>query len=146
MEFLGCGNEDNSQVVTEEFPGSGPLGAPPVNPTPCPLPVSVETVDSPQGVPGLGNLTGVYTAVTWNVGDLAAGEEREIKYVAGIPLSENTTTWDSPEPSAASLEQGSNLDNNNGGSTRELADEQSITNYATATGFFTGRHRTTRPS
>ncbi len=138
LEFLGCGNEDNSQVVTEEFPGSGPLGAPPVDPTPCPLPVSVETVDSPQGVPGLGNLSGVYTAVTWNVGDLAAGEVKEIKYVAGIPLSENTTTWDSPEPSAASLKQGSNLDNNNGDSTREGIPEQSITNKVSAAGVFTG--------
>ncbi|HPJ19258.1 MAG TPA: isopeptide-forming domain-containing fimbrial protein, partial [Actinomycetota bacterium] len=138
LEFLGCGNEDNSQVVTEEFPGSGPLGAPPVDPTPCPLPVSVETVDSPQNVPGLGNLSGVYTAVTWNVGDLAAGEVKEIKYVAGIPLSENTTTWDGPEPSAASLEQGSNLDNNNGDPTREGIPEQSITNKVSATGVFTG--------
>ncbi|MEI2620267.1 MAG: isopeptide-forming domain-containing fimbrial protein [Candidatus Nanopelagicales bacterium] len=138
LEFLGCGDVDNSVVVTEEYPGSGPLGDPKVNPVPCPLPISVETVDSPQDVPGLGNLSGVHTAVTWNVGDLAAGEEKEIKYVAGIPLSENTTTWDSPEPIAASLEQGSNLDNNNGGSTRELTDEQSITNKVSATGVFTG--------
>ena len=95
LEFLGCGNEDNSSGP--EYPGSGPLGAPPVNPVPCPNPVSVETVDSPQDVPGLGDLSGVYTAVTWNVGNLAAGEVKEIKYVAGIPLSENTTTWDVPD-------------------------------------------------
>ena len=77
LEFLGCGNQDNS--AGPEYPGSGPLGDPAVNPDPCPNPVSVETVDSPQDVPGLGDLTGVYTAVTWNVGNLAANEVQEIK-------------------------------------------------------------------
>jgi len=136
LEFLGCGNQDNS--AGPEYPGSGPLGDPAVNPDPCPNPVSVETVDSPQDVPGLGDLTGVYTAVTWNVGNLAANEVQEIKYVAGIPLNANTMTWNpGPAPSAGSLEQGSNLDNNNGASTRELG-EQSITNEVSAQGAFQG--------
>ncbi len=132
LEFLGCGNVDNSQVVTEEYTNSGPLGVPPINPTPCPTPDSVETVVDP------GTLTGVYTAVTWTVGTLAPDEDYVIKYVAGIPLQANTTTWDGPQPSPGSLEQGSNLDNNNGASTREVLSERSLTNVVEGTGYFTG--------
>ena len=133
LEFLGCGNDDNSQVVTEEYPGSGPLGVPAIDPTPCPTPLSVETVENP------GSLTGVYTAVTWDVGTLTAGGEYEIKYVAGIPLQENTMTWGGPEPTPESLEQGSNLDNNTtGASTREGLVERSLTNRVEGTGNFLG--------
>ncbi len=144
LEFLGCGDEDNSQVVTEEYTGSGPLGtpavnSPAVNPTPCPAPVSVETVDSPQDVPGLGDLSGVYTAVTWNVGTLTPTDPpTEIKYVAGIPLFENTMSWPSGQVPDTDGPQGSNLDNNNGTSTREGIPEHSLTNRVSASGVFTG--------
>ena len=150
LEFLGCGDQDNSSGP--EYPGSGSLDVGD-KPDPCPDPVSVETVDSPQNVPGLGDLTGVYTAVTWNVGDLAAdGPDRvkEIKYVAGIPLFENTTDWpggtapDSvcgPVGAEWVCPQSSNLDNNTNtpsGSTRESIPETSITNKVSAQGTFTG--------
>ena len=139
LEFLGCGDEDNSQVVTEEYTGSGPLGTQAVNPTPCPAPVSVETVDSPQDVPGLGDLSGVYTAVTWNVGTLTPTDPpTEIKYVAGIPLFENTMSWPSGQVPDTDGPQGSNLDNNNGTSTREGIPEHSLTNRVSASGVFTG--------
>ncbi|MCU0280183.1 MAG: hypothetical protein MUE31_15025, partial [Candidatus Nanopelagicales bacterium] len=150
LEFLGCGDQDNSVVVTEEYPNSGPLGTPAVDPVPCPDPIRVETVDSPQNVPGLGNLTGVYTAVTWNVGNLAANGVQEIKYVAGIPLFENTTDWPggtTPDPVCGPVgpdwvcPQSSNLDNNTNdpsGSTRESIPETPITNKVTAQGVFTG--------
>ncbi len=132
LEFLGCGNVDNSQVVTEEYPNSGPLGVPAIDPIPCPTPDSVETVENP------GSLTGVYTAVTWTVGTLAPDEDYEIKYVAGIPLQENTMTWEGQTPPTTG-EQGSNLDNNTtGASTREGLIERSLTNHVEGTGYFTG--------
>ncbi len=154
LEFLGCGDQDNSSGP--EYPGSGSLDMGD-NPTPCPDPVSVETVDSPQDVPGLGDLTGVYTAVTWNVGNLAAGAVKEIKYVAGIPLFKNTTNWPggaAPDSICAQVvdewvcPQSSNLDNNTNtpsGSTRESIPEQSITNEVSATGIFQGTAPTPPP-
>ena len=147
LEFLGCGNRDNSSGP--EYPGAPQLGVSGVNPSPCPTPISVETVKNPTGIPGLGNLTGVYTAVTWNVGDLTAGDQPTIiEYAAGIPLFENTTNWPggvTPDPTCSqntkNCLQGSNLDNNTNtpsGSTRENIPEKSITNKVSATGTFTG--------
>ena len=155
LEFLGCGNKDNSSGL--EYPGAPQLDASGVNPSPCPTPVSVETVKNPTGIPELGNLTGVYTAVTWHVGDLTAGAQPTIiKYAAGIPLFENTTDWPNgvtPDPTCSqntqNCLQGSNLDNNTNtptGSTREGIKEQSITNRVSATGVFTGTAPTPPPN
>ena len=114
-----------------EYPGVRPLGSPASTPTRARDPVSVETVKNPQDVPGLGDLTGVYTAVTWNVGNLAAGEVKRDQVRRGHPAVKRTRlTWD-PGPDAdrgQSLEQGSNLDNNNGalhpGGHRRAVDHQ----------------------
>ena len=135
LEYLGCGNEDNSTTVTEEYAGSGPLGVPAINPANCDTPDAVTTVNNPTP-DEVGPLTGVYTQVDYTVPDLAPAGEYTVRYVAGIPLQENTMTWNGPEPTADSLEQGSNLDNNNGASTRETTTEKSLTNWAVGTGEF----------
>ncbi|MEZ5158118.1 MAG: isopeptide-forming domain-containing fimbrial protein [Candidatus Nanopelagicales bacterium] len=143
LEFLGCGDVDNTTPDTRvEYPGPPPaprLGVPALSPSPCPTPDSVETVVDPTTITGIGDLPGVWTRVGWTVGDLTPGEDVEIKYIAGIPLQENTNTWNpGPAPDPASGEQGSNLDNNNGRSTREGLSEQGLTNHARAIGNFTG--------
>ncbi len=134
LEFLGCGTVDNSAPGTEEYPGSGrlPTGAAPAD---CVDPDSVETVQDPAGRPA-----GVYTKVTWSIGNLAAGAVRDLTYVAGIPLRANAP-FPAPAPTPGSLLQAANLDNNTGASTREPAGaEGRLTNAVEATGTYTGPH------
>ena len=135
LEFLGCGGVDNSAPGTEEYPSSGRLGVGTAL-NPCTEPISVETARDPAGRPA-----GIYTKVTWQVGNLPARSTREIKYVAGIPLRANALFAD-PVPTPDSLKQASNLDNNTGASTREQADggELGLTNTAVVTGTYTGAH------
>lgn len=156
LEYLGDGTVDHSQVNTAEYPGSGPLGSSAVDGYVAP--VSVETVTlaagNPQGLPA-----GVYTQVTWEIAQLPAGTDGQpsetiIRYAAGIPLDSNTADWPGAVPSPASLEQGANLDNNEGASTRhgnlvtaedadpEPIDGQSLENLATASGTYAGVVRT----
>jgi uncharacterized repeat protein (TIGR01451 family)/fimbrial isopeptide formation D2 family protein len=149
LEFLGCGGADNTTDAptnpgsTEEYPGSGPInpgnepggGSPPG----CVAPDLVETVADPPGLPG-----GVYTHVVWsNVADLAPGGTRTLRYLAAIPIRENTLDWNGADPGSgtapdpASGLQASNLDNNSGAETNEDGNsEPSLTNRATATGNF----------
>ena len=134
LEFMGCsetGTGDNS-TSGEEYPGSGPLVAQACSPTP----VSIATVTNPPG------LTGVFTRVEWNLGALAVGEQRVITYPAAIPLRANAAWPAGTEPSATSLEQGANLDNNTGASTRQNeainGDGLALTNTATLTGTYDG--------
>jgi uncharacterized repeat protein (TIGR01451 family)/fimbrial isopeptide formation D2 family protein len=138
LEFLGCGGVDNSQFRTAEYPGSGTLAGTP-NPGPdCLTPTSVSTVQNP------GSLTGVFTEVTWTLADLAVGQQVTIKYAAAIPLRENTMSWDSSAGAgdgttpATTGAQGSNLDNNNGPLTRQIAAGSTLTNTAFAAGTYQG--------
>jgi uncharacterized repeat protein (TIGR01451 family) len=130
LEFLGCGATDNSAAV--EYSGAPRLSATPAVPN-CVTPDSVDTVNDPTGYPA-----GVYTKVTWTLGDLAANETTSIVYAAGIPLRANTMTFPGTEPSGASLGQASNLDNNTGAPTRQVNGGQAYTNTAVATGTYTG--------
>ncbi len=132
LEFLGCGQVDNSGS-TREYPGAASLVATPAVGAACLTPDSVATVLNPAGYPA-----GTYTRVIWTLGNMAVGEVRTIKYAAGIPQRSNTTTWPSGTPTPASLTQGSNLNNNSGPSTREGASEQGLTNYVRAEGDYTG--------
>jgi len=133
LEFLGCGGTavDNS-TGGEEYPGSGRLDGPLVSGD-CLTPNSIQTVANPAGHPA-----GVYTVVSWSIGTLAAGSTTTISYSAGVPLHENTTDWLTSAPTAASDDQGSNLDNNTGSLTRQLGDGHVFTNSATAAGSYTG--------
>ena len=140
LEFLGCGTTDNTQPGSAvEYLGAPRLGTPPMalGPT-CLTPYSVDTVTNPAPSLGVTFPPGVYTRVEWHVANLAAGATSTISYAAGIPLRENTDTWWSPRPTASSGQQGSNLANNTGASTREGSAEASLTNRAQVTGTYTG--------
>src|SRR5690606_9007296 len=114
-------------------------------------PLSVETVVADASAVSSHGVTlgAVYTRVTWDLGDLAADSTTTIRYAAGIPLYANTTTWDGVggEPDPASGDQGSNLDNNNGASTRhgepdDHVDGDAYTNVARVVGEYGGVTRT----
>lgn len=144
LEFLGCDTyyaADNTSVG-EEWTGSGPVAT---GAGCSPTPVSVETADGVASYAGSVPAAGS-TVVTWDLSNLAPGQTETITYRAGIPLFENEAF--SAPPSAASLNQGRNLDNNTGPSTGESdrttntdpellsAPEQSLDNVATATGTY----------
>ncbi|MEV7692429.1 isopeptide-forming domain-containing fimbrial protein [Microbacterium sp. NPDC089189] len=162
LEFLGCADVDNTQPSallsgpdgTREYPGAGQVTG--SSPTDCLAPVSVETVDTgiPADLPA-----GVYTKVTWQLPALSGATAQAfptaagtpgvttIRYAAAVPLFENTmdfaTDAGSGAPSPGSLAQGSNLNNNNGPSTRQgLADGYNdgilYTNSATVAGTYAG--------
>src|SRR5690606_38855722 len=159
LEFLGCGDVDNTQPSdlldgTAEYPGAGSLAGTAL--TDCLEPDSVETVDTnlPAGLDA-----GVYTKVTWTLPPLsgdtaqsfpaAAGVpgETTIRYAAAVPLFENTmdfvTTAGSPAPTKESLGQAANLNNNHGASTRQgqgtgFGDGRSSLNTATVAGDYAG--------
>jgi uncharacterized repeat protein (TIGR01451 family)/fimbrial isopeptide formation D2 family protein len=129
LEFLGCGG-GSFNSTTPEYPGASNAVAAVSG---CDQPDSVETVENPAGQPA-----GVYTKVVWQLSDLTAGATHTIHYAAGIPQRANTMTWSGTEPSASSGDQAANLDNNNGGSTRETATEIGLRNEATVSGAFEG--------
>ena len=142
LEFLSCGAVDNTTGDLREWTS---LGAPssqaprltvvPAPPSNCIQPSSVNTqITDPSGPAP----SGLYTRVFWSLGDLAVGESRTISYRVGIPLFENTVTWPNGEPTALSLGQAANLDNNTGPSTAETASERSWTNYVNAVGRYQG--------
>lgn len=155
LEFLGCGTVDNSTVdrgtgdaLVNEYDGAPSLTATPAVGADCLTPVSVGTIVADAALAASHGLAAgaVYTRVEWNLGTLAAGSTTTIRYAAGIPLRENTVTWDATQPSASSLAQGSNLDNNNGPSTRHGSsspvDGDVWTNVATVDGDYAGVVRT----
>ena len=129
LELLGCGGVDNSAAGFEEYTGSGRINGPAVG-SDCLAPTSVTTVNSglPSGYPA-----GVYTKVTWTVGNLAGGGAQTIKYAAAIPMRENVMP-----ASPGTFVSTANLDNNSGAFTRETATEKKLTNRAVASGTYTG--------
>ena len=135
LEFLGCGGEDNS--AGPEYPGAPPLTGTPAVPG-CIAPDTVATVVNPPPDAGVTFPPGVYTRLQWSLGDLVAGEEVVLRYAAGVPLLANEAWPAGTAPDPTSGQQGSNLDNNAGDSTREGPSAQSATNRATASGDYTG--------
>ncbi|MET3803063.1 putative repeat protein (TIGR01451 family)/fimbrial isopeptide formation D2 family protein [Nakamurella sp. UYEF19] len=131
LEYLACGTTDNSGAV--EYPGSGPLGVGRIPADSCRQATSVQTVDNP--IPGL---IGIFTKVTWTVPTLQPDETYTIRYVAAIPLRDNTLTFPGGAPTPASGDQGANLDNNTGASTRQSGGGQVVTNSAAVSGTYTG--------
>lgn len=142
MEFLGCNTTDNTTDAPsnpligdpDEYPGSGPLtsGSSPALSN-CVTPDSVEFGFYVPGGPGS---AGNYTRVEWDLGpagDLTPGATYAIDYAAGVPICPNTNTWSNGSaPTAASLLQTSNLNNNScaGG---ETVQGTPLTNYAGVT-------------
>ncbi len=140
LEFLGCDTYtppdaspwvDNT-TAGEEWTGSGPVAT---GAGCAPQPLSIDTLG-----------TGA-TEVRWDLGDILAGTTSVVTYQAGIPLYANEPFVGGP--TAASLRQGRNLDNNTGPSTGEGdrttsvdpellgGGEQTFDNTATASGTYT---------
>ncbi|MGV9194684.1 isopeptide-forming domain-containing fimbrial protein [Microbacterium sp. MC2] len=151
LEYLGLSGGDNS-TGDEEYDGSGRIPGT----WDHSMAETVETVDldaaqaSALGLAG----AGVYTKVTWSIGDLTDGTAQtggaagipgfyEFSYTAAIPLFENAMWPEGTAPSVGSGGQAANLDNNTGASTRhgdedDYADAQSLTNAVSVAGTYGG--------
>ncbi len=157
LEFLGCGTVDNSSSTAlypngREYPTAPALNTDaPIDG--CLVPASVETITGPLSDSGRDIPAGVFTRVTWLVGNFAADQVEAITYRAGIPQRANTTDWQAKLPATGTVAappiagggtvgtqppQTANLDNNTGPSTRETTTEQSLTNIAVGDGLYTG--------
>jgi uncharacterized repeat protein (TIGR01451 family)/fimbrial isopeptide formation D2 family protein len=137
LEFLGCGGVDNTTSAptnpgsTQEWPGSGPLSGHTTAPASCSTPAVVQTATmTPGGLP-----SGVYTHVQYSPGTIAAGQSIELRFVAAVPIRQNTNTWTGAKPSDASDGQTANLDNNSGA---ETYDGQTLPVYSSFSGLFNG--------
>lgn len=137
LEYLGLGTGDNTSGVeyddAKRLSGGVTTGE------------TVETVQltaaqaAALGLPR----AGVYTKVTWLLGDLAPDATTELRYHAAVPLFENAMWPTGTAPSAESGTQAANLDNNTGPSTRHggennPAPAQSMENVAAAAGTYQG--------
>jgi uncharacterized repeat protein (TIGR01451 family)/fimbrial isopeptide formation D2 family protein len=136
LEYLGCGGAGADHTTdaptnpgsAEEYPGSGPILVAALGG--CLTPTGVETLmTDPDGAEE--DPDAVYTHVSWSLGTLAAGETRTFEFRAAVPLRENTTTWTAKEPTVASGEQATNLNNNSG---KETTDGEAVSTYAKASG------------
>ncbi|KQR37260.1 isopeptide-forming domain-containing fimbrial protein [Microbacterium sp. Leaf159] len=137
LEYLGLATGDNS--ADAEYDGSGTLAG---------GVTAGETVDTVSfsaseaaalGLPG----AGVYTKVTWSLGDLAPGAKAQIRYHAAVPLFANALWPEGAAPSPAGGAQAANLDNNTGASTRhggvsDPTDAQTFRNVAAVAGTYQG--------
>jgi large repetitive protein len=132
LEYLGCGGAGADHTTdaptnpgsAEEYPGSGLITVPALGG--CLTPTGVETLmTDPDGAEE--DPDAVYTHVSWSLGTLAAGETRSFEFRAAVPLRENTTTWTAKEPTVASGEQATNLNNNSGAETK---DGESVVTFA----------------
>jgi uncharacterized repeat protein (TIGR01451 family)/fimbrial isopeptide formation D2 family protein len=133
LELLGCGTADHTPGGAVEYPGAPRLDVSTPDVADCRAPASVDTVGNPAGLPA-----GVYTRVEWRLGTLAPGEVVRIVYRAAIPQRANVLQFPSGRPSAASGQQGANLDNNTGAPTRETSTEQVVTNRVSVSATYTG--------
>jgi large repetitive protein len=135
LEFLGCGGVDNS--AGPEYPGAASLTATPVIAANCPTPESVATVTNPPPDGGVTYPAGVYTKVTWDLGNQLPDAVTTIQYAAAIPLRQNAA-FGTGGPTPTSLEQAANLDNNTGASTRQVGTAAGVTNYVHVSGSYQG--------
>ncbi|WP_217135119.1 isopeptide-forming domain-containing fimbrial protein [Leucobacter chinensis] len=145
LEYLGsCDIADSTSDAgngqgAAEYEGSGALATGAVGDN-CFDEESIETIEASAaeaeslGLPG----AGVYTKVTWNVGEWLATQQDTgvapitqaasggagkaastvIRYRAGVPLFENTLFTEEQAQALGAKGQGANLDNNLGASTR----------------------------
>ena len=139
IEYLGDGTTVDNSAPGAEYPTAPRLGGGAIDGE------TVETVSLTEAqalalhLPG----AGVYTKVTWLLGDLAAGETRTLQYRAVVPLFANAQWAAGSAPSAESGEQTANLDNNTGASTRHGATDapttaQTFRNVASVVGTYQG--------
>ncbi|MDQ1745645.1 MAG: large repetitive protein, partial [Pseudonocardiales bacterium] len=136
LEFLGCGQLDNTSGAAMEYPGAPRLTATPAVGANCLAPSAVDTVLNPPPNGTVSYPPGIYTKLSWTLGTLAAGQSSTIRYAAAVGLKQNVLFSTGPSP--ASLGQAANLDNNTGAGTRQLDAAATLTSYAHAGGSYTG--------
>lgn len=140
LEYLGCGGSGMDHTTDaptnpgsdEEYPGSGKIEAAAISE--CEAASVVETVKTDPDGTGP-DPEAVYTHLKWSLGTLAPGATVKLKFLAAVPLRENTLTWTKGTPSTSGEAQAADLDNNSGAETR---DGQSLTTYAFAAGDYAG--------
>ena len=164
LEFLGCGNVDNTTnangnrggASSVEYDGAARLDDATPDVSSCVAADAVVTVEADSALlaqyPDAGLVAGdVYTMVTWNVGtwlqssggvvqaaDLSAAGvagTTTIQYRAAVPLFENTLDFGYTLDTTG--QQTANLDNNRGASTRHGVDSDSYAEDATAATSYT---------
>lgn len=139
LEYLGAGSTADNSAPGAEYPTAPRLAGGATGGE------TVETVSLSQAQAlalGLSG-AGVYTKVTWLLGDLAANETRTFQYRAVVPLFANEMWSEGAAPTPASGAQAANLDNNTGASTRHgdantPATAQSLRNVASVVGTYQG--------
>ncbi|MCK2030843.1 isopeptide-forming domain-containing fimbrial protein [Microbacterium galbinum] len=139
LEYLGSGSNTDSSAPGAEFPTAPRLDGGATGGE------TVETVSLSEAEAlalGLSG-AGVYTKVTWLLGDLDAGATRTFQYRAVVPLFANAMWPDGTAPTPASGTQAANLDNNTGASTRHGSADapttaQKMRNVASVVGTYQG--------
>lgn len=139
IEYLGDGTTVDNSAPGAEYPTAPRLAGGAIDGE------TVETVSLTEAQAlalGLSG-AGVYTKVTWLLGDLAADETRTLQYRAVVPLFANAQWAAGTAPSAESGAQAANLDNNTGASTRHGATDapataQTLRNVASVVGTYQG--------
>lgn len=128
LEFLGCAGGGDNTTTGDEYPNASALIVAEDGGS-CAVPASVETVELDGAV---------FTKVTWTGLALAPGETRTLTYAAAIPLFANTMVWPGVVPEKEDGQQGRNLDNNTGPSTRQTSSGAGLTNTVEARGTYQG--------
>jgi fimbrial isopeptide formation D2 family protein/uncharacterized repeat protein (TIGR01451 family) len=145
LEYPGAPDLTSGAITTSGNPVDD------VSSAPCVLPTMVSTEDTvvPPGLTSASNESNpVYTQAQWvfgtGTGDLTPttlqpGDTYTIRYLAAVPLLENTMTFNDGTPAGADAEA-SNLDNNNGADTLSLSTGTGSdqTTAAQATGTYDG--------
>lgn len=139
LEYLGSGTSADNSAPGAEYPTAPRLAGGATSGE------TVETVSLSEAQAlalGLSG-AGVYTKVTWPLGDLAANETRTLQYRAVVPLFANEMWPQGSAPAPESGAQAANLDNNTGASTRHgnadaPATAQTMRNVASAVGTYQG--------
>ncbi len=146
LEYLACGVGDHTTDAPTnpgsplEYPGAPAINAagPPGGLSNCVAPSSTVTVNADPDGAGP-QPAGIYTHLTFSLGNLAAGQVANVEFVAAIPIRENTIDWNGAAAgngvAPAGASQSSNLDNNSGA---ETFDEEPINLYALAAGTYNG--------
>jgi large repetitive protein len=146
LEYLACGVGDHTTNAPTnagsplEYPGAPAINASgaPGGLTNCIAPTTAVTVNADPDGAGP-QPTGIYTHLTFSLGNLAAAQVSTIQFVAAIPIRENTIDWNGAAAgngvAPATANQSSNLDNNSG---PETFDEEALNLYAIAQGTYNG--------
>lgn len=139
LEYLGWASTTDNSAPGAEYPTAPRLAGGVTGGETVETVALSETQAQELGLSG----AGVYTKVTWALGDLGAGEKRTLQYRAVVPLFANEMWPQGTAPAPVSGAQAANLDNNTGTSTRHGATDapataQTMRNVASVVGTYQG--------